>query len=96
MSIAANIIGRTKQSDPYDAYMTPDWAAEMAVNRFIKDGLLLKNQKTLEPCCGSGTTGEAAIKHKRNFIGIEIDSKYYAGAKKRIQQAYQLYKGENA
>ncbi len=34
---------------------------------------------------GSGTTGEAAIKTGRNFIGIEIDKEYFEIAKNRCQ-----------
>lgn len=41
----------------------------------------------LDFCMGSGTTGEAAIKHGRNFIGIEQDPRYFAIAERRIAQA---------
>jgi len=37
-----------------------------------------------DPFMGSGTTGVAALKLKRNFLGIEIDSNYFEIAKKRI------------
>lgn len=36
---------------------------------------------------GSGTTGVAAKELGRNFIGIEIDKKYFDIAKKRIDNA---------
>lgn len=38
----------------------------------------------LDPCMGSGTTGEAAIKTGRNFIGIESNPEYYQTAYKRL------------
>ena len=38
----------------------------------------------LDPFMGSGVTGEAALKHGRNFIGIEADPGYFASASKRI------------
>lgn len=38
----------------------------------------------LDPFCGSGTTGAVAAKHKRNFIGIELNSQYAEIAQKRI------------
>lgn len=36
---------------------------------------------------GSGTTGVSAVKHNMNFIGIEIDLKYFEIAKQRIESA---------
>lgn len=41
----------------------------------------------LDPFMGSGTTGVAAVKMGRNFIGIEIDEGYYKIAEKRIAEA---------
>lgn len=38
-------------------------------------------------CMGSGTTGVAAIKEGRNFIGVELDAEYHAIAQKRIEDA---------
>ena len=43
----------------------------------------------LDPFMGSGTTGVACVQTGRNFIGIEIDPKYYAIAEKRIKDAQQ-------
>lgn len=40
-----------------------------------------------DPFMGSGTTGVACMQLGRNFIGCEIDPKYYAIAEKRIKQA---------
>lgn len=40
-----------------------------------------------DPFMGSGTTGVAAVQLGRNFIGCEIDPKYYAIAEKRIREA---------
>jgi modification methylase len=41
----------------------------------------------LDPFMGSGTTGVACVNTNRNFIGIEIDPKYFEIAKERIKQA---------
>lgn len=41
----------------------------------------------LDPFMGSGTTGVAAIRNGKPFIGIEIEPKYFEIACKRIEQA---------
>lgn len=41
----------------------------------------------LDNTMGSGTTGVAAANTGRNFIGIERDDKYFAIARKRIEDA---------
>ena len=38
----------------------------------------------LDNCMGSGTTGEACLKLNRNFIGIELDTKYFNICKNRL------------
>lgn len=43
-----------------------------------------QNEIILDPFCGSGTTGVAAIRLGRRFIGIEKDAKYAAIARERI------------
>ena len=41
----------------------------------------------LDSCMGSGTTGVAAKRLQRDFIGIELDEKYFEIAKKRIEES---------
>ena len=41
----------------------------------------------LDNCMGSGTTGVACKNLNRDFIGIELDDKYFEVAKKRINDA---------
>ena len=36
---------------------------------------------------GSGTTGEASVLTGRNFIGMEMNDRYFETATKRIQEA---------
>lgn len=43
----------------------------------------------LDPFMGSGTTGVACMQTGRNFIGIEIDERYFKIAEKRIHDAQQ-------
>lgn len=49
-----------------------------------------ENDTIIDCCMGSGSTGIVAIKNNRNFIGIELDEKYFNIAKERIENA--LYK----
>ena len=41
----------------------------------------------LDNCMGSGSTGVACINTNRNFIGYELDEKYFEIAEKRINEA---------
>ena len=43
-----------------------------------------ENDLVLDNCMGSGSCGVAAINTNRNFIGIELDEKYFNIAKERI------------
>jgi site-specific DNA-methyltransferase (adenine-specific) len=48
---------------------------------------LVGAQTILDPFMGSGTTGVAAVKLGRKFIGIEIEPKYFEIAVRRISEA---------
>lgn len=48
----------------------------------------------LDNCMGSGTTGVAAIRTGRNFIGIERDPDYFAICQKRISEAKYVFPWE--
>lgn len=52
------------------------------IARLTKEG-----DTILDPFMGSGTTGVAAVKLGRNFIGIEREPKYFEIARKRIAEA---------
>lgn len=58
----------------------PEGLLERIVSIGSKEGQLV-----LDPFLGSGTTGVVAKRLKRNFIGIEIDPKYFKIAKNRIE-----------
>lgn len=45
-----------------------------------------ENTTILDPFMGSGSTGVACINTNRNFIGFEIDEKYFNIAKDRIEK----------
>ena len=46
-----------------------------------------ENDIILDPFMGIGSTGIASKELKRNFIGIELDEKYFKIAKERIEKA---------
>ena len=44
-------------------------------------------ETVLDNCMGSGSTGVACVNTSRNFIGMELDEKYFEIAKARIEKA---------
>ena len=48
-----------------------------------------ENETVLDNCMGSGSTGVACINTNRNFIGIELEEKYFNIAKQRIEKVIQ-------
>lgn len=41
----------------------------------------------LDNCMGSGSTGVACVNTNRNFVGIELDDRYFEVAKNRIENS---------
>ena len=56
----------------------PELCADI-IKIFTKKGNLI-----LDPFMGSGTTAISAIKTNRNYIGFELDEKYFNSSIKRI------------
>ena len=44
-----------------------------------------ESDTVLDNCMGSGSTGLACIHTNRNFVGIEIEQKYFDIASKRLE-----------
>lgn len=55
---------------------------EWLVKTYTNEG-----ETVLDNCMGSGSTGVACVNTNRNFIGIELDEKYFNIAKSRIEEA---------
>jgi DNA modification methylase len=53
-------------------------------------------QTVLDPFNGSGTTGAVAIRHQRNYIGIELNAAYVQLARKRIGAVAPLFSEEQS
>jgi site-specific DNA-methyltransferase (adenine-specific) len=76
-----NDFGRLPGGRPHPT-MKPLRLMEALVRDFTNEG-----ETILDPFAGSGTTGVAAIRLGRKFIGCERDPKYHAVAVKRLSQA---------
>jgi len=50
----------------------------------------------LDPFCGSGTTGVAALKTNRHFVGFDINEEYVNIAKERVTKCSQKIEGVRA
>jgi DNA modification methylase len=76
----------THTLDPHDSRVhttqKPEGLMELLVRLFSDSGEMI-----LDPFAGSGTTGVAAIRNGRRFIGWEKDPKYHAIATKRLSAA---------
>jgi site-specific DNA-methyltransferase (adenine-specific) len=68
--------------DPEHACSFPDEIPTRCIRATTQSG-----ETVLDPFAGSGTTGVAAVRLGRKFIGIEVSPEYFAIAKRRIQQA---------
>ena len=60
----------------------PTELLEYLIKTYTNEG-----ETVLDFTVGSGSTGVACINTNRNFIGIELDDKYYNIAKNRLQEA---------
>ena len=54
---------------------------EWLINTYTDEG-----ETVLDNCMGSGSTGVACVNTNRNFIGYELDEKYFEIAEKRINE----------
>ena len=75
-----------KKVDKRDGSQHPTQKPQELMERII---LTYTNvgETVLDNTMGSGTTGEACVKTKREFIGIEMNDKYFDEAEQRINNA---------
>ena len=59
----------------------------VALLEYLIKTYTLENETVLDFTMGSGTTGVACVNTNRDFIGIELDDKYFRIAKDRIEAA---------
>ena len=53
--------------------------------QYLVEKLSDSNNAILDPFMGSGSTGVACVNTGRNFIGMELEEKYFDIAKERIE-----------
>ncbi len=71
-----------KQKGSFHPTQKPVALLEYLIKTYTNEGDVV-----LDNCMGSGSTGVACINTNRDFIGIELDEKYFNIAKQRIEQA---------
>ena len=73
-------ISNANQKDRLHPTQKPVVLLEYLIKTYTNEGELV-----LDNCMGSGSTGVACLNTNRNFIGVELDEKYFEIAKERIQ-----------
>lgn len=63
---------------------TLEWEQSTEETEYMIDPLTVKGDVICDPFMGTGTTGVAALKQKRKFIGYEIDPETYSKAVRRL------------
>ena len=77
-----NVLEFSRDKDGTHPTQKPVALLEYLIKTYTNDG-----ETVLDFTMGSGSTGVAAKNLNRNFIGIELDEKYFEIAKKRIEEA---------
>lgn len=72
-------MGKERLKDPHHPTQKPVRVLEHIIKLASKEGDVV-----FDPFMGVGSTGVAALKQGRRFIGVEIDKKYYKAAEKRL------------
>ena len=80
--IVDNCTSRKRSKDTGHPWQQDLDYALWAINYMTDEG-----DTILDPFMGSGTTGVACVHLNRNFIGIDIEPKYYEIADRRIKDA---------
>lgn len=89
LSQSSSIVSSNEYIDDFVESKPPEkifhpWEQSTVEAEYIIKKLTLENQTVLDPMMGSGTTGIAALKLKRKFIGIEKDNNNFLIAKNRL------------
>lgn len=83
----SNVLKYKKDYDGHHPTQKPVLLLEDLIKTFSNE-----NDLVVDLTMGSGSTGVACVNTKRNFIGIELDDKYFSIAQQRIKEAeYKLF-----
>ncbi len=74
-----NILNIPNDNNPLHPTQKPVNLMEYFIKTYTNE-----DDTVLDNCMGSGTTGIACLNTKRNFIGMELDDKYFVVARERI------------
>lgn len=77
-------------SDKQTCHLHPTQKPVELLEYFIKT-YTNEGETVLDNCMGSGSTGVACIHTNRNFIGMELDEKYFQIASERIKKELEEY-----
>lgn len=83
----SNVLEYKKDNDGYHPTQKPVALLEDLIQTYSNEG-----NTVLDFTMGSGSTGVACVNTNRNFIGIELDERYFNIAKKRIEEAQEQIK----
>jgi site-specific DNA-methyltransferase (adenine-specific) len=84
MRFPTDILRFQRDKEKYHSTQKPVDLLRYLIRTYTNEGCLV-----LDNTCGSGSTCVAAIREKRNFIGIELDEDYYKIACDRIAREKQ-------
>jgi DNA modification methylase len=73
------------ESKPPDKTLN-DWAQSTVEAQYLISKLTVENQIVFDPMMGTGTTGIAALKLRRQFLGMEKDVETFENAKRNISK----------
>lgn len=76
-----NVLNFEKDKDKLHPTQKPVALLEYLIKTYTTE-----NMTVLDNCMGSGSTGTACVNTERNFIGMELDKKYFEIAKERINK----------
>jgi DNA methylase len=62
------------------------WQKNLDATRDLVASIVEPGSRVLDPCCGSATTGEAALRHGCEFIGIDVDPKAVQTSRARLTE----------